>query len=254
MSSCPGFQAQQSSINALQGEVNTLQSEVAALNATVADLVGKIPKPLPPIPFNEAMCRATPIESFNTTNGFWTFTFPSRSGDFVNPCARPALMTCSEICGVTSSRCDPCAMSKLNCQNAYYYALIQAEFTGNSALFYAQMLYPDTYPQDPPGSFNWNQSTCANATFDGSSELGYRAPLDGPLVGNTTAATGVQFVCNPPSPSVRTYSYATPINFYDKTQSTWVDPTNICDAPVWVKGDVGDLYYAYLGVGCYCRY
>lgn len=249
LGTCPEFKVLEGTVVATQGEVKALrttvavqQSEIATLNADVAYLLSLNPKPLPPIPFNEAVCRATPIEAFNRTGGYWVFTYPSQ----YDMCIEPAQKTCTEVCARTSSRCDPCAMSKLNCQNAYFYALTQAQFSNASAVDTATMLRRQA--QTPPGSFNWEQSTCANATFNGSSSIGYNPRSIFP------GATGVVISCDYPNKPLIVVDYERPINFYNKQAvDSYVDPATICDAPVWVASNPGILFAAKQGVGCYCR-
>jgi hypothetical protein len=138
-------------------------------------------------------------------------------------------------------------MSKLNCQNAYFYALTQAGLSNASALRTATMLAE--YTQSSP--FYWPQSTCANATFVGSSSLfgGYK-PSD-------SGVRNVAIVCDfPREPQVASLDEL-PINFYDKTATaTYVNPINACDLPIWTKSEPlsGASFEAELGVGCYCRF
>lgn len=244
----------------LQAEINSLliaqnnfmQYEIQALsNATSKPYV----PPSSVLPYNEAACRAIPYTNYiaNDTRG-WVF-FGTTSAQPFKPttCAvqYTTAPTCAQICAARGRKCDPCAMSKLGCQDAVYFAAQNSNLdtsnfkvltNGESTMF--------DYPPGPPGP--WPQSTCANQTYNGTAN-GLGGWSD--LLGNTQ----IEVVCDSNADSKNDLFasfWSRPHNYYDRSDnSTYRDPATLCDLPVAYadpNNEPGKLGVVYYSTACYC--
>lgn len=196
-------------------------------------------------PYDETTCRAIPYTNY--TNGAdrgWVF-FGKSSGNqaFKDTCnvQFQVAPTCAQICAQKNQKCDPCGMSKLNCQNAVYWAATEARLSlQNLGAFRMLNKRPPGYPGP------WEQSVCANATYNGTSSIGYNAEK------------GIGFmisVCpeNPGGEALLANSWGAPKNYYIKDGFNYIDPSTLCDLPVATTTRESGLQRVIYSTACYCR-
>jgi hypothetical protein len=126
-------------------------------------------------------------------------------------------------------------MSKLNCQNAVYWAATQAnQSQANDFLMFQK--YPPYYPGP------WNQSVCANATYDGDvNGMDNKYDIQ-PGITFMSAICGQNILISSNWPK--------PKNYYNKSANNYIDPSTLCDLPVAVKFKETSLVY--FSTACYC--
>lgn len=235
----------QTEINSvLIGQVTFMQYEIEALfNSTSNPYV-----PANSVyPYDDATCRAIPYTNY--TNGVdrgWVFFGRSSTSAqaFKDTCSIQfqTAPTCAQICAQKNQKCDPCGMAKLNCQDAVYWAVKEAKLS----LSVRQNFYMLT--REPPG-YNgpWPQSVCANATFNGTSSIGY-SPLKG--IGF------MESICpeNPGGEALLAASWRYPKNYYnDVNAGSYIDPSTLCDLPVATTTGESSFAKVTYSTACYCR-
>lgn len=218
--------------------------QVSSLQAQVDALIGKNNSK----PFDPAACLATPISSFTTdypAGKQWVAVdfFPSGSQDVCQRSLSPT--TCSTICSRVGLACDPCALAKVSCQNALYYALNQAGVSDARASFAEQLRTPP-----PPGP--WTTTTCA---APGVPQQGFFAfdNVSEPLDFSTQFGWALQ-LCDPTGPPITLSFYNFQKNYWlPNDPNTYIDPATLCDKPVVTSEPApgGDAYVMYSGL-CYC--
>lgn len=221
-------------LTALQAQVNKLQAEVDTLNG----------KPNSSIPFDSAACLAKNITSFKTdfagTGAQWVAVdfFAGGSNDV---CERSlALTSCSNVCARAGLTCDPCAIAKVSCQDALYYALQQA---GKKEV--APVIQLREAP-GPPGP--WPQSVCAGPGV--AQQGGFSGDF-----ANSDKPYAKQFgwamqQCDPTGPPIVTDFYAFQKNYWlPSLTESYIDPSTLCNLPIVTRGEFGFVMYSGL---CYC--
>ena len=227
-----------------------------------------------------------PITSYKTgssgggspTYSEWIYVDPTgTNSEFSGPCSNPVdsslgqAPTCNTLCARRNKKCDPCPMSLLSCQNNLYYALGQAGVDMRQILreqliaSVAQSNPGQGQFQVPPGAPGpWTQTTCpdtssgavpADPTRGASSSLsgtnwGPYPGLEGTyrcVGGKWTNVAGDQISTAAPQYQV---GYWRPPNFWQPSQPNYVDPTTLCDVPVW---KMLDSEYINMGALCYCQ-
>jgi hypothetical protein len=93
---------------------------------TASSLTNSANSTNPVVPHNATTCRERPLSDFATTS-----TASWLAVGVGEECAASQYigLTCSQVCAQRGRKCDPCAISKLNCQDAYYYVAKQARLS-----------------------------------------------------------------------------------------------------------------------------
>ena len=122
-------------------------------------------------PYDEVACRAKSYTDFpRDADAYWMNIGIDTTCESKN-----TGKTCAHICAQNGLKCDPCAISKLSCQNAIYFAAKEAFMsTIKISTFFGG---PDTRPYGSGGLLDyepgctptncqgpWNQTTCETAT------------------------------------------------------------------------------------------
>lgn len=246
---CQDIWGQSPAVTNLEAQVTALQTQVNKLQAEVDTLIGRSNTT---IPFNSAECLAKNITSFKTDYAKgpqWVAVdfFPLGSNAV---CERStAGTTCSNICARAGLTCDPCAIAKVSCQDALYYALTEAGKGIGNGVGYVQQLSDMRIPYAPPGVPGpWPATTCA-AT--GVAQVGFFAPANKP-----SAATPypkqfgwAQQVCDPAGDPILTDFYSAQKNYWDSSDSgTYIDPATLCNLPIVTRDDSIVMFSGL----CYC--
>jgi hypothetical protein len=235
----------------LQVEINSdliaqltfMQYEIGALFNSTSNPYGP---PSSVLPYNETTCRAIPYTNYtNDAVRGWVFFGKSGSKPFSDTCSIQfnTAPTCAQICAQKGQKCDPCGMSKLNCQNAVYWA---AQQTKLSLQGLGSLTMLNRYPPYIPGP--WEQSVCANATYDGNADgipRGYT---------NLPGITFMEAVCpqTPGGQGLLATSWSAPKNYYDKNGFNYIDPSTLCDLPVATTTGETGLQLVTFSTACYC--
>lgn len=228
-------------VQQLQVQVDSQAAQLQQLQAQVDSLIGQGNASKP---FDSATCLATNISSYKTDpspNGArWVAVdfFPGGSNDV---CERSAALTsCSNACARVGLMCDPCALAKVSCQDALYYALTEArEDVGLVALL-------SLLPPGPPGP--WNQTTCA---APGVPQEGAFAPDDR----GSDKPYAKQFgwamqVCDASGPPIVTDFYTFNKNYWrPDLPDSYIDPSTLCNLPLVTRDNLGLTMFSGL---CYC--
>jgi hypothetical protein len=232
---------QTAEVQQLQVQVDSQAAQLQQLQAQVDSLIGQGNASKP---FDSATCLATNISSYKTDpspNGArWVAVdfFPGGSNDV---CERSAALTsCSNACARVGLMCDPCALAKVSCQDALYYALTEArEDVGLVALL-------SLLPPGPPGP--WNQTTCA---APGVPQEGAFAPDDR----GSDKPYAKQFgwamqVCDASGPPIVTDFYTFNKNYWrPDLPDSYIDPSTLCNLPLVTRDNLGLTMFSGL---CYC--
>ena len=199
------------------------------------------------LPFNETVCRAIPYTNYtnNGTRG-WVFFGLSEFQPFKSTCSvrYQTAPTCAQLCAGRGRACDPCAISKLGCQDAMWWAFQQARLTQEAKDW--TIFRKDLNPPGPPGP--WTQSICPNETFDGSAgSIGYSL-----LPGNTFVENiCFNYATTYPDQNANTYDQVG--NYYNKADnSTYRNPSTLCDIPMAYNSPGNNADFTYSSTPCYC--
>ena len=213
---------------------------VNAVNAQVASLQAQLNSVTNPAnnskPFDSAKCLATDIKSFKTDSAAgtrWVAVDFSRAAEAA--CSRSVTGdTCSSVCARIGSKCDPCAIAKVSCHDALYYALKEA---GADTAFTQALLL-----QDPPGEPGpWAQSVCA------ATGVAQQADFNTPY---QKAFGWAQALCDATGPAITTDFYSSLKNYWlPALASSYINPATLCDIPI-VKMDQSDII-SFSGL-CFC--
>ena len=238
-SECQAIWGQSPLVTELAANLTALQTQVNKLQTQVDAFIGNSNTS---IPFDSAACLAKNITSFKTdyagTGSQWVAVdyFPGGSN---NVCERStALTSCANICARVGLTCDPCAIAKVSCQNALYYALTEA---GKDVAPVVQL----SLSPGPPGP--WSQSTCAapgvpqqgTSPGDNGSDKPYAKQFGWSM--QTCDATG---------PPIITDFYGFQKNYWrPDLNETYIDPATLCNLPIVTKDKFGLVAFSGL---CYC--
>jgi hypothetical protein len=207
--------------------------------------------------FDAAACRAKPLTDY--ADGWVN----AGASDGVSTVARLVGLTCNDICGRRGQTCDPCAISKLNCQDAYKYvadrvgmpaddqaSVLGGVGTGNSFA----VLKPAPGCTKAACTGPWPQSVCATATQPnsivssvqyGSNGGDYPGITTRMWLGSSSAADFSKF-------NVINYSIIFLYNWYNPALPYYRDPAQACNQVVASKDLSPPFLFYYGGAFCYC--
>lgn len=232
--------------------------------------------------FDSTECLGSDITTYKTgttvigtnpqTYNEWLFVDPALSDSaFASRCNTQATLgaslgqapTCATLCARRNKKCNPCAIALASCQNNLYYALGQAGV--NTAQIAKKQQLIATATDQPPenrGQFAfepfpvgpWTQTTCPGAGVGSTSSLAGQQWGPYPGVAGTYRCVNGQFTNlagGSTSGADDTQSFfGRPPNFWQPNQPNYVDPSTLCDVPVW--NVLPDGTTVNLGALCYC--
>lgn len=153
-------------------------------------------------------------------------------------------------------RCDPCAISKLNCQDGVWFALEEARKAAGLNMDYFKLLaaaktFPDYIFSEgysgggtPFPNPAWT-SVCADTSGNGTAGGAFYSPK--------TVAFRESFCTSSDQLAIKVYRDL--LNFYNPAESsTYMDPSDACNIPVasLVSGNPGIGVTYYWDSVCYC--
>jgi hypothetical protein len=210
--------------------------------------------------FDAAACRAKPLTDY--ANGWVN----AGAWGSLGPILRLNGLTCNDICERRGQTCDPCAISKLNCQDAYKYvadrvgmplatpgqeSVLGGVDTGDLG---RAILYPAPGCSATACAGPWPQSVCATATQPNSivSTATYN-------MNDYPGITTKSWIADPTSSDIEedafvvNYAIQFLYNWYNPGVPFYRDPAQACNQVVASRRQTEpSIVFIYGGAFCYC--
>lgn len=248
-------------VESFKAEITTVKAEITTLKEQVSAFTNSSAVPTS-WPYDEVTCRAKSYTDFPRIATGSDYAVWMNVGIDTTCDSSHDGKTCAHICAQNGLKCDPCAISKLSCQNAIHFAAQQTTLSPIKI----QQYFGEATPA--PSSWGllgwepgctatdcqgpWNQTTCETATEPN------KVNVQGTLLSTRytdryPGLTMQEWILT--SAGGRECLSAVAVwkrvyNFYDPTiPNTYIDPATACNQPVAViKGSS-----LHNGAMCYCR-